>query len=65
MTKEIKEQLYQIYREKFGVDDFIICPLKKEFDKIMLLKYEMMPYFLVCELIDMGLDITEGNDELF
>ena len=64
MTEIIKEQLYIIYREKFGVEDFAFSSLRKEFKKMMLLKYEMMPYWFVCELIDRGIDIGE-HEELF
>lgn len=64
MSKIDKEQLYSIYRNKFGVEDFVSCSLKKEFNQMMLLKYEMMPYWFVCELIDMGIDVNE-EEELF
>jgi hypothetical protein len=62
MSDTNKEQLYSIYREKFGVEDFASCSLRKEFNQMMLLKYEMMPYWFVCELIDMGIDINEEED---
>tara|TARA_R110000782_G_scaffold143949_2_gene236818 strand:- start:871 stop:1065 length:195 start_codon:yes stop_codon:yes gene_type:complete len=63
--KEInKEQLYTIYREKFGVEDYAFCSLRKEFNQMMLLKYEMMPYWFICELIDLGIEIND-NEELF
>lgn len=64
MSSITKEQLYSIYRNKFGVEDFVSCSLKKEFNQMMLLKYEMMPYWFVCELIDMGIDVNE-EEELF
>ena len=31
---------------------------------MMLLKYEMMPYWFICELIDLGIEIND-NEELF
>jgi len=64
MSKINKEQLYSIYRKKFGVEDFVSCSLRKEFNQMMLLKHEMMPYWFVCKLIDMGIDIKDGDDEL-
>ena len=62
MSKINKEQLYEVYRKKFGVEDFVSCSLRKEFDQMMLLKYEMMPYWFVCKLIDMDIDINEEED---
>jgi hypothetical protein len=56
------DKLFEIYRDKFGVEDYVNCHLKKEFDSVMLLKYEMMPYWFVCELIDMGIDINEEGE---
>ena len=64
MSQNIKEELYEVYREKFGVQDFVSCSLRKEFDQMMLLKYEMMPYWFVCKLIELGIDINE-EEELF
>ena len=32
---------------------------------MMLLKYEMMPYWFVCKLIEMEIDINEEEEELF
>jgi hypothetical protein len=62
MSDTNKEQLYEIYREKFGVEDFASCSLKKEFNQMMLLKYEMMPYWFVLKLIEMDVDINEEED---
>jgi hypothetical protein len=62
MSKINKERLYEVYRNKFGVEDFVSCSLIKEFDQMMLLKYEMMPYWFVCKLIDMDIDINEEED---
>jgi hypothetical protein len=62
MSDTNKEQLYSIYREKFGVEDFASCSLKKEFNQMMLLKYEMMPYWFVLKLIEMDVDINEEED---
>ena len=62
MSQNIKEELYEVYREKFGVQDIVSCSLRKEFNQMMLLKYEMMPYWFVCELIDMDIDINEEED---
>ena len=64
MSQNIKEELYEVYREKFGVQDVVSCSLRKEFDQMMLLKYEMMPYWFVCKLIELGIDINE-EEELF
>jgi hypothetical protein len=64
MSNINKEDLYSIYRKKFGVEDFVSCSLIKEFNQMMLLKYEMMPYWFVLKLIEMGIDITEGEKEL-
>ena len=65
MSQNIKEELYEVYREKFGVQDIVSCSLRKEFDQMMLLKYEMMPYWFVCKLIEMEIDINEEEEELF
>ena len=65
MSKNRKEELYEVYREKFGVQDVVSCSLRKEFDQMMLLKYEMMPYWFVCKLIEMEIDINEEEEELF
>jgi|TARA_R110002096_G_scaffold90961_1_gene206013 hypothetical protein len=64
MSQNRKEELYEVYREKFGVQDVVSCSLRKEFDQMMLLKYEMMPYWFVCKLIELGIDINE-EEELF
>jgi hypothetical protein len=64
MSNTNKEQLYSIYREKFGVEDFASCSLRKEFDAMIILKYEMMPYWFVCKLIELDIDIKDGDDEL-
>jgi hypothetical protein len=64
MSQNRKEELYEVYREKFGVQDVVSCSLRKEFDAMMLLKYEMMPYWFVCKLIELGIDINE-EEELF
>ena len=65
MSQNRKEELYEVYREKFGVQDIVSCSLRKEFDQMMLLKYEMMPYWFVCKLIEMEIDINEEEEELF
>ena len=65
MSQNRKEELYEVYREKFGVQDVVSCSLRKEFDQMMLLKYEMMPYWFVCKLIEMEIDINEQEEELF
>ena len=65
MSQNRKEELYEVYREKFGVQDVVSCSLRKEFDQMMLLKYEMMPYWFVCKLIEMEIDINEEEEELF
>jgi hypothetical protein len=57
-----KELLYEVYRNKFGVEDFVSCSLKKEFNQMMLLKYEMMPYWFVLKLIEMGIDVNEEEE---
>jgi hypothetical protein len=62
MSDNNKEGLYEIYRRKFGVEDFASCSLKKEFNQMMLLKYEMMPYWFVLKLIEMDVDINEEED---
>ena len=62
MSDNNKEQLYEVYRTKFGVEDFASCSLRKEFNQMMLLKYEMMPYWFVLKLIDMDIDINEEED---
>jgi hypothetical protein len=62
MSDNNKEGLYEIYREKFGVEDFASCSLRKEFNQMMLLKYEMMPYWFVLKLIEMDVDINEEED---
>ncbi len=62
MSDTNKERLYEIYRRKFGVEDFASCSLRKEFNQIMLLKYEMMPYWFVLKLIEMDFDINEEED---
>ena len=64
MSQNIKEELYEVYREKFGVQDIVSCSLRKEFNQMMLLKYEMMPYWFVLKLIEMEIDINEEK-ELF
>lgn len=65
MSQNRKEELYEVYREKFGVQDVVSCSLRKEFNQMMLLKYEMMPYWFVCKLIEMEIDINEQEEELF
>ena len=62
MSEIIKEELYEVYRDKFGVQDVVSCSLRKEFDKMMLLKYEMMPYWFVFKLIEMGIEVNEEED---
>jgi hypothetical protein len=62
MSDNNKERLYEIYREKFGVEDFASCSLKKEFNQMMILKYEMMPYWFVLKLIEMDVNINEEED---
>jgi hypothetical protein len=57
-----KELLYEVYRNKFGVEDFVSCSLKKEFNQMMLLKYEMMPYWFVLKLIEMGIEVNEEEE---
>ena len=64
MSQNRKEELYEVYRDKFGVQDIVSCSLRKEFDQMMLLKYEMMPYWFVLKLIEMEIDINE-EEELF
>lgn len=56
------EHLYKIYRDKFGVEDSVGCSLRKEFDEMMLLKYEMMPHWFVLELIRLEIDITDQEE---
>lgn len=56
------ELLYEVYRNKFGVEDFASCSLRKEFNQMMLLKYEMMPYWFVLKLIEMGIDVNEDEE---
>jgi hypothetical protein len=62
MSDTNKERLYEIYRKKFGVEDFASCSLRKEFNAMMLLKYEMMPYWFVLKLIEKDIDINEEED---
>jgi|TARA_R110000822_G_scaffold41058_4_gene111396 hypothetical protein len=57
-----KELLYEVYRKKFGVQDFVSCSLRKEFNQMMLLKYEMMPYWFVLKLIEMGIEVNEEEE---
>tara|TARA_B110000977_G_C11048901_1_gene481604 strand:- start:1133 stop:1324 length:192 start_codon:yes stop_codon:yes gene_type:complete len=62
MSQNIKEELYEVYRDKFGVQDVVSCSLRKEFNQMMLLKYEMMPYWFVFKLIEMGIEVNEEED---
>ena len=64
MSQNRKEELYEVYREKFGVQDIVSCSLRKEFDQMMLLKYEMMPYWFVLKLAELEIDITKFDNEL-
>ena len=57
-----KEELFEVYKERFGVDEDRGGSLKKEFDKIMLLRPDYMPYWFVCELLLREYDLSEDDD---
>lgn len=52
------EYLYEFYKSNLGVsleDD----SLRREFERILLLKYSYMPYFFVKELQRLGYDTVD------
>lgn len=53
-----KESLYEFYKAHLGVD-FEDNSLRKEFDKMLLLKFDYMPYFFVNELQRRGYDTID------
>lgn len=57
-------ELFDIYLLKFCAPDSCESNLRKEFDLMMKLKWEFMPYWFVCEVLSLGIDINE-YDELF
>lgn len=58
------EELFEIYKEKFGITFCKESNLRKEFDNIIKLKIEYMPHWFVLELINMDYD-TSNEDEDF
>jgi hypothetical protein len=54
-----KEQLFEVYLKNFKEDGekIKLCEqiaLKKEFNAMMKLNYRYMPYWFVCEVLEMG-----------
>jgi len=61
--KEVdKKELFDIYKAKFGVTDINDTALKKEFDSMMLLRYEFMPFWFIVKLIELGYDINDKEE---
>ena len=59
MSQLTRDKLFNIYRDRLSVQDIAFSYLRKEFDSMMLLKYDYMPYWFVCKLIEMGIDIND------
>ena len=57
------EELFDIYKLRFGVPFCAEKNLRKDFDRMMLLKPDYMPHWFVLELISGNYDISE-DDEL-
>ena len=65
IIQENYNDLLDLYLDKFGLQDIndqkVIIT---DFNRMIIKKTEMMPYWFVVELIKLGYDITDGNDEL-
>lgn len=57
--QESKEELFEIYKSKFGMPSSEDDRLRKEFEKIMLLKTDYMPYWFACEVFNLGVELDE------
>ncbi|NQV77566.1 MAG: hypothetical protein HQ490_04335 [Lutibacter sp.] len=63
-----KEYLFKKYCDILDCDKNMISGLRKEFNAMLLLRVEHMPYWLVLELICMGFNMMEdeyNDDDLF
>ena len=56
------EELFKIYKDKFGVTDINDEGLRKEFDSMMLKKYEFMPFWFVVKLIELRYDVNDQEE---
>jgi len=56
---ESKEELFEIYKSKHGQPPSEDEYLRDQFDKIMLLKTDFMPYWFACEVFNLGIDLDE------
>ena len=65
IIQENYNDLLDLYLDQFGLQDIndqkVIIT---DFNRMIIKKTEMMPYWFVVELIKLGYDITDGNDEL-
>tara|TARA_R110000822_G_scaffold441_1_gene2085 strand:- start:11 stop:220 length:210 start_codon:yes stop_codon:yes gene_type:complete len=57
------EELFKIYKNKFGFPPSENLNLRKEFNIIIKQKIDYMPYWFVLKLIELDYDIIE-NDEI-
>jgi hypothetical protein len=61
---ENQEELFEIYKKRFGVINDKGGALKREFDKMMLLDTDYMPYWFVCELLIREYDLACHDDSI-
>jgi hypothetical protein len=57
------EELFDIYKDKFGIPFCKEDNLRKEFENIIKLKIEFMPHWFVLELINMDYDISNSDED--